>query len=52
VREYWIIDLEDDAVEVYRSPLRARFQSVARVGPEATVSSRAFPDVHIPLRAF
>jgi Uma2 family endonuclease len=52
VREYWIIDLEGDAVEVYRSPLGARFQSVERIGLDATVSPLAFPDVHIAVTSF
>jgi Uma2 family endonuclease len=47
VQDYWIVDLEADAVEVYRHP-SGRFQSVQRVGVTGTLSPLAFPDLHIP----
>lgn len=47
VQEYWIVDLEGGAVEVYRNPSANRFQSVKRVGIDGTLSPLAFPDLQI-----
>ena len=47
VQEYWIVDLEADAVEVHRSLSDGRFRSVERLGLAATLSPLAFPDVQI-----
>jgi Uma2 family endonuclease len=47
VQDYWIIDLEGGAVEVYQSPSAGQFRSVERVGHTATLSPLAFPDVQI-----
>jgi len=48
VQEYWIVDLEGCAVEVYRTPSGDRFESVERAGLTATLAPLAFPDVQIP----
>lgn len=47
VQEYWIVDLEGGAVEVHRNPSGGGFRSVERVGPAATLSPLAFPDVQL-----
>ena len=47
VQEYWLVDLEGNAVEVYRGPSADGFQSVQRVGVAETLSPLAFPDVRI-----
>lgn len=44
--EYWIVDLEGDAVEVYRDPSAGRFRYAERVGIGGTLSPLAFPDFH------
>ena len=45
VRDYWIVDLEGDAVEVHRDPSSAGFQRTERVLRGATLAPLAFPDV-------
>jgi Uma2 family endonuclease len=45
VPEYWIVDLEGGAVEVYRSPSGDRFESVQRAGITTILAPLAFPDV-------
>jgi Uma2 family endonuclease len=47
VQDYWIVDLEGGAVEVYRDPSGDGFQSVERIGITATLSPLAFPDFQI-----
>ena len=47
VQDYWIVDLEGEAVEVYRGPSAGGFQSVHRVGVAGTLSPLAFPHVHV-----
>jgi Uma2 family endonuclease len=51
--EYWIVDLEGNSVDVYRSPSTGQFRSVERFEPPATLSPPlAFADVHIPITSF
>jgi Uma2 family endonuclease len=45
VRDYWIVDLAGDAVEVHRDPATAGFQRVERVVRDSTLAPLAFPDV-------
>ncbi len=45
VRDYWIVDLDGDAVEVYRDPSTAGFQRTERLLRGATLAPLAFPDV-------
>jgi Uma2 family endonuclease len=45
VRDYWIVDLEGDAIEVRRDPTRAGFQRTERVLRGGTLTPLAFPDV-------
>jgi Uma2 family endonuclease len=52
VQEYWIIDLEGGAVEIFRTPSAAQFRSVERVELAATLSPLAFPDVQVPVTSF
>jgi Uma2 family endonuclease len=47
VQEYWIVDLEGEAVEVYRDPSGGRFRSVERIASSATLSPLAFPDLRL-----
>ena len=48
IAEYWIVNLIDDVLEVYREPERSaagrwKYRSVALFGPRATVSPLAAP---------
>ena len=45
VREYWIVDVAGDAVEVYREPGAGGFQRAERVGRGGALTPIAFPDV-------
>jgi Uma2 family endonuclease len=47
VQDYWIVDLEGGAVELYRNPVAGQFRAVERVGHTAMLSPLAFPDVQI-----
>jgi Uma2 family endonuclease len=49
VPEYWLIDVDAEAVEVYRAPEGGAYRDVSRVGGAATVSPAAFPDVALTL---
>ena len=49
IREYWIVDLAGDAVEVFREPGPHGFQRTDRVGRGGTLTPLAFPDT--PLAA-
>ena len=49
VRDYWIVDVAGDAIEVYREPGPQGFQRTDRVGRGGTLTPLAFPDT--PLAA-
>ncbi len=44
VREYWIVDLEHDHVDVYREPDGERYKKHRRAGRGKSVAPLAFPD--------
>jgi Uma2 family endonuclease len=44
VRDYWIVDVVGDAIEVYRDPDAGRFRHTQRVGRSGTLTPLAFPD--------
>ena len=54
IHEYWIVNLNDRVVEVYRQPVtvgrRAAYQLRLELLPDQTVAPLAFPDVEIALR--
>ena len=47
--EYWIVNLKQDVIEVYRSPKGEEFldQTIAKAGE--TIAPLAFPDVAVPV---
>ncbi|MFN4070562.1 MAG: Uma2 family endonuclease [Thermus caldifontis] len=45
IMEVWLVNLEEDRVEVYRNPMGGVFQEVRELGPEDTLSPMAFPQV-------
>ena len=45
VGDYWIIDLDGEAVETYREPTAGRFERTERLTRGATLAPLAFPDV-------
>src|SRR5207344_2928459 len=49
VPEYWVVDCEAEAVEVYRDPGPERYRGVRRIAGAAVVALQAFPDVEVSL---
>jgi len=47
VREVWIVDVEDRAVEVCRAPTASGYRDTQRVGLDGYVSPVAFPDLRV-----
>lgn len=47
VPEYWLVNLVERVVEVYRHPEGGRYTSVDRLKPGARIAPEAFPDVQI-----
>jgi Uma2 family endonuclease len=45
IKEYWIVNLIDDVVEVFREPQDDAYLDINNFGLDATVSPAAFPDV-------
>jgi hypothetical protein len=51
IREYWILNVLDGALEVYRDPAGDHYASVTSYPKDASVSMLAFPDVTIPVNS-
>jgi Uma2 family endonuclease len=50
IPEYWIVDCSTESIEVHRAPHAEGYRDVVQVvGPTATVSLQAFPDVVLTL---
>jgi len=47
--EYWLVNVRDRVVEVYRSPDSGTYRAVSRHGASEVLSPEAFPDVHVAL---
>jgi Uma2 family endonuclease len=47
IRDYWIVDVNGDAVDVYRSPSGDAYAETRRAQRGGTVSPEAFPDLVI-----
>jgi Uma2 family endonuclease len=47
VPEYWIVDVADARVEVYRDPDGGNYRSVRVVGPGESVTLLSFPEVSV-----
>jgi Uma2 family endonuclease len=45
VRDYWIVDLEGDAIKAHRNPRPTGFQRIERIARGASVAPLAFPQV-------
>jgi Uma2 family endonuclease len=52
VPEYWVVNLEDNVVEVYVDPKDGEYMHSDRKGPDAALTPRAFPDVRLLGRDF
>lgn len=49
IQDYWVVGVEGEWVEVYRSPEGDRYRDVRRVQRERTIAPLSFPDVVIPV---
>ena len=47
IPEVWLIDVNQEVVEVYRNPLQGVYQDVQKLVKNQVLSILAFPDVHI-----
>ena len=47
ILEYWIVDVEEDVVEVHTNPSGSRYESVRRLGRGEFLSPLAFPDLRV-----
>jgi Uma2 family endonuclease len=47
IPEYWLVDLVDDAVEVFRQPGPDGYRQVTRHGRGDMIAPEAFPDVQV-----
>lgn len=51
IPDYWLVNLKDQCVEVYRDPANGRFQSLQTFGLDASVSPLHRPDVQLSVRS-
>ena len=49
VREYWIVNLQQDIFEVFRQPADGKYQVALTFAPGQTLSPLAFEDVTVPV---
>ena len=52
VREYWIVNLEDNVLEVYRDPAGETYRDARTLGPDEMIAPLAFPDVELRVGDF
>jgi Uma2 family endonuclease len=51
IPEYWIVDITDDRVEVYRKPDAAGYREIHRLRRDDTLYPAAFPELEIAVAA-
>ena len=49
ITEFWILNLEDDVLEIFRQPEGNGYRESLTIPSDGTASPLAFPDVSIPL---
>lgn len=49
IREFWILNLEDDQLEIHRQPEGTGYRELLTIPADGTASPLAFPDVTISL---
>jgi len=49
--EYWIVNVREQQVEVFRKPIAGAYTEASVHGRDATVSPEAFPDIRVPVAA-
>jgi Uma2 family endonuclease len=49
IPEYWIVDIQAQAIELYRSPASGRYGDMKTAGKAEKLALQAFPDVEVNL---
>lgn len=52
IEEYWVLNLQDQSIQIYREPHYTGYASVTVLKPGETASPAAFPDVQVDIAAF
>ena len=52
VREFWLLNLEENVLEVHREPDGSTFRDQRVLGPDETISPLAFPDLEMRVGDF
>ena len=52
VPEYWVVNLVDRVLEVFRNPEEGRYLEHFRLAENARVSPKAWPDLDLEVSAF
>ena len=52
ILEYWLVNLSEDLVEIYRAPAGGEYQAISRHGRQETLRLRAFSDVELRVGDF
>jgi Uma2 family endonuclease len=52
IREYWLLNLESNRLEIFRSPTASGYAETAVLEPDATVAPLAFPDLELRVGDF
>jgi Uma2 family endonuclease len=52
IREYWLLNLESDVLEVFREPTGTTYAESRVLGPDATIAPLAFPDLALRVGDF
>ena len=52
VREYWLLNLDERVLEVYRAPSEGGYDERQVFGPDDSVAPQAFPDLVIRVGDF
>jgi Uma2 family endonuclease len=52
IPEAWLVDLDDEVLEVYRVPARRGYRETRRLDRDTPVALHAVPDVELAVRVF
>jgi len=50
IRETWLVDLQDNTIEIYTDPSASGYKSRKKVNPDQTISPIHFPHINIPVK--
>jgi Uma2 family endonuclease len=49
IADYWVVNIPDECVHIYRNPERGRYRPMTTVSPDSEVRPLAFPDIVLPV---